>query len=560
MSLLPVQEPPSEGSAPAPQKLSRFRGAGRVDVPVWAVGVALSIGVAILVIYPTLSLFAEPRAEHWLRFLQSDALVRSTLNTARLAVASTTTATLLGFLFAYGLTRPDLPGKKLFRATAILPLISPPFVIGLAVLLLFGRRGLVTDTILGLDLEVFGFRGLWAVQTVAFFPVAVLSLTGVLRNISPSQEWAARDLGHGWWGVFRRVTVPLALPGIASAALLVAMLVIADFGNPILIGGRYRVLSVEAYLQATGRFNLPAAAVICAVMLIPTVFLFLVQRYVLKKRSFVSVGGKDTSLDPVPTPPAVRRVLFVVMFTVSFFLILIYATIVLGSFARTWGLDYSLTLEHFEHVVFRSQDLYNSASFAAQAGLITAIIAVTAAYLTQRTRFPGKSFLDGTIILPAALPGTMVGIAWLISFHTGLINLTGTSAIIVLVMIVRTLPVGYRSGVAGLQQIDQSLDESSKDLGGGSVRTFVRVLSPLLRPAIAAAWAYAFLNSINTLSAVIFLIAPGTSLASVTIVGLAEYGHWGRATAMGTSLIAVSLAVLVVFRVVTRGKLQLFRM
>ncbi|RJL35986.1 ABC transporter permease [Bailinhaonella thermotolerans] len=525
-----------------------------------AVTLFIAAVLIVFVLWPTVNVFLRPDAEHWSRFLGSARMWDVARNTAVMTLLSTVSATALGFLFAYALSRPDIPGKPFFRIMSVLPLVSPPFVIGLSLILLFGRRGLVTYELLGLNLDVYGLPGLWAVQTMAYYPVAVLVLTGVLRRQSPALEWAGRDLGHGWWGIFRTVTLPLAVPGLASAGLLVGMYVLADFGNPLLVAGSYRVLAVEAYHQVVGTFDLGMAAVLCVALLVPTGLFFWLQRAWLERRSYVTVTGKESTLDPVPTPAPVRGTLFGLLCVVSGFMLLTYASVFAGALTKTWGVNWTLTLQHFEYTLLRAGDLTNSTLYAVVAGFACAVFAVLAAFFIQRRPLVGRGAMDMLAVLPGALPGTMIGIAWLITFHTGPLAITGTALIVVLMMTVRTLPVGYRSGVSALQQIGPSLDESAQDLGSGSLRTFRTVMLPLMRTAFTAAFIYAFVKSINTLSAVIFLVSPGSQLASVSIMGLAEHGYWGEATALAAGLMLVTFAALALFRLLTGGRVKLFEL
>jgi iron(III) transport system permease protein len=543
------------------QRLPRRRARRiRQEPSAYIVAALLAAVLLIFVLWPAASMLIEPDGSHWRQFVTSERLRGVTWNTAVMVALSTVTATVVGFVFAYGLTRDDVPGKRFFRLISLLPLISPPFALGLALILLFGRSGLITSDLLGLTVDARGLGGLWVVQTFTFYPVAVLTMVTVLRNQNPALEWAARDLGRSWFGIMRTVTVPLAMPGILGAALLVAMLVLSDFGNPLIIAGDFRVLAVEAYLQVIGRFNLGLAAVLAVALLVPALVLFILQRQFLGRRSYVTVTGKESTLSPIPTPRGVRWALVGFMSLVSAFVLVTYASIFAGAVTRVWGIDWSPTFDHLEFVLFRTGDLRNSAVFAMVAALTCAIMATTAGYFLHRRPVPGRAGLDALAVLPAALPGTMVGIAYVITFNTGPLVLTGTAAIIVISMVIRSLPVGYRSSVAALHQIGPSMDESAADLGAGALRTYRTVMLPLMKGAFTAAFIYAFVESINTVSAVIFLVSPGNQLASVTIMGLAEHGYWGEATAMSAALMLVTFLALGIFRIVTRGRIRLFEL
>jgi iron(III) transport system permease protein len=532
---------PSQSPTPSPP---RTLGRWTNDVPIRLVAVAVATVLIVFVLLPVVTLLREPAAADWLEFAGSSRLRTVAMNTAVMGLLSTTSATALGALFAYALTRPEILGRKVLRIAAILPLISPPFVVGLALLLLFGRRGIILHDLLGLDIDIFGLPALWIVQTVAFSPIAALAMAPVFRNVSASMEWAAWDQGYGWFGVLRRVTLPLCWPGLTAAYLLVALHVLADFGNPVLVGRGFRVLSVEAYMQAIGHHAFGMAAVVSTVLFVPTAGLFLIQRWIQKRRSFVTVSGREARSAGVPMPPTARRLMLAILAIPTVFIFTTYASIFYGAAVRSWGADWTPTLEHLSAALLRSDDVRNSVVYALTAALLTACFCVVAAYINHRTSLPGRRLLDGLAILPAAIPGTMLGLAWLITFHNPPLVLTGTAFILVMVMGVRTIPVGYRSTVSAMHQLAPTLDDAAMDLGYGRVRLFLRVIAPLVKGGFAVAFVFSFLNSLNTLSAVIFLVSPGRGLASPTIVNLAEFGEWSQATALAAILMLAGIVAL----------------
>lgn len=530
--------------------------------PVGAAALALvALGLGVFVVVPVVRVLSEPGWAEWARALTTPRHFRLLGNTLGIAALSTGSAVAVGFLFAYATSRPDIPLTRLFRLVAILPLVSPPFVGGLAFILLFGRRGLVTYTLLGLGGDVYGWHGLWLVQTLTFFPVAYLVLAGVLRRLNPTLEHAAQDLGARGGRVFRTVTWPLAWPGLAGAALLVGIYTLSDFGNPMLVGGPFKVLATETYTQVTGWGDLRMAAALSGILLVPSLALFLLQRYAVEGGGgYVTVTGKGSFTAPPPTPPLARWGCVLGCGGVAVVLAAIYAVVVVGAFARTWGLDWRPTLANFEYTVFRGSQLWNSIRFAAVAALGGSIFAVLAAFLIHRTRVPGRAFLDFAAVLPAALPGTLMGVAYILAFNTPPLPLTGTAAIVVVAMLFRTIPVGYRAAVAGLAQIAPSLEESAADLGARPLRTLRDVTLPLIRAAFTGALVFTFIRSMTTLSAVIFLISPGNVVASASILALAEHGDWGQASAMAASLMAAVFLALAGFRLLTGGRLRLFEL
>ncbi len=516
--------------------------------------------LGLFVIFPVARVLGQPGAAEWGRLLTTPRYLRLLGNTLLIAALSTTSAVAVGFLFAYATSRPDVPLRGLFKLVAILPLVSPPFVGGLAFILLFGRRGLVTHALLGLSGDIYGWHGLWMAQTLAFFPIAYLALAGVLRRINPTLEHAAQDLGARGFRLFRTVTLPLALPGLAGAALLVGIYTLSDFGNPMLVGGPFKVLATETYTQVTGWGDLGMAAALSAALLVPSLVLFCLQRYGVEGRGYATVTGKGSFADPPPTPPLLRWGLCLACGLVGLVLVATYVVVFVGAFARTWGVDWRFTLANFEYTVFRGSQLWNSIRFAAAAAVGGSMLAVLAAFLIHRKRFPGWAALDLAAVLPAALPGTMLGVAYILAFNAPPLALTGTALVVVAAMLVRTLPVGYRAAVAGLAQIAPGIEESAADLGARPLRTLRDVTLPLIRAAFTGALVFTFIRSMTTLSAVVFLVSPGNVVASASILALAEHGDWGQASAMAASLMTAIFLVLGGFRLLTGGRLRLFEL
>ncbi len=531
-----------------------------VDPIGWGAVLLVTALLGIFVLLPVAKVLAQPGSAEWMRLLTNPRWLRLGGNTLMMAALSTVSAVTLGFLFAFTTSRPDVPLRNLFKLVAILPLVSPPFVGGLAFILLFGRRGLVTYSLLGLSGDIYGWHGLWMVQTLAFFPIAYLTLGGVLRRINPTLEYAAQDLGAHGFRVFRTVTLPLAVPGLASAALLVGIYTLSDFGNPMLVGGAFKVLATETYSQVTGWGDLGMASALSAALLLPSVALFATQRYWIEGRSFVTVTGKGSFAVPVPTPVPLRWALLAGCALVTLVLLATYAVVLVGAFARTWGVNWRPTLENFEYTVFRGAQLWNSIRFAGMAALGGSAFAVLAAFLIQRKRFPGRAAVDFAAVLPAALPGTLIGVGYILAFNIPPLALTGTGTIIVAAMLFRTIPVGYRAAVAGLAQIAPSIEEGAADLGARPLRTLWDVTLPLIRSAFTSALVFTFIRSMNTLSAVIFLVSPGTVVASASILALAEHGDWGQASAMAASLMSAVFLVLLGFRLLSGGRTRLFEL
>ncbi|MEW6202983.1 MAG: iron ABC transporter permease [bacterium] len=465
--------------------------------------------------------------------------------------------TAVGYIFAFSLTRIRMPAAPFFRIVATFPIISPPFVVSMSAILLLGRNGTLThliDKYLGINLyalgfDIFGLGGLILVETLAYFPTAFLLLIGVLNAIDPALEEAALDLGASRWRVFRTVTFPLSLPGIAASFLLIFIESLADFGNPMILSGRYNVLPTQAYLLITGALHDFAGGSLLAIMLlVPSLIAFFIQKYYLERRSFVTVTGKPAAGRIKEMPGYTRATLF---FTCCLFvgvIFIFYGMIIYGSFTRQWGADSTLTFSNYRELFERGSEYltYIKASLllSAVATPLTGIFGMIVAYLVVRRQFPGRGALELISMLTFALPGTIVGIGYILAFNQPPLMLQGTAAIIVLMLLFRNAPVGIQAGVASLRQIDRSIEEASLDLGASSIATFFRITLPLIASAFFAGLAYSFVKSMTAVSAVIFVASGKWTLITIAILDAVEGSDYSQAAALSIVLILFVLAAL----------------
>jgi iron(III) transport system permease protein len=477
-------------------------------------------------------------------------------NSLFLAVATGLTTTLLGLGFALLHRRTGFRAKGLLRLLAILPIITPPFVIGLGIILLFGRSGVATSmmsSLLGIPPSrwIYGFAGLLLVQTLAFAPIAYLVLIGVVDGISPSMEEAAQTLRADRWRTFRTVTWPLLRPGLANAFLIGFVESLADFGNPLVLGGNYDVLSTDIFFAIVGSQNDPGrAAALSIVLLGLTLSAFILQRQWLGKRSYTTISGKGDAGNPAVLPRVVRRAIYAITMPWLIFTALLYLLILAGGFVQSLGLNNTPTLKHYvtafgidwtEHGILWSgrawPSFFTTLELAAIAAPFTAAIGLITAYLLNRQHFIGKGAFEFVTMLSFAIPGTVIGVSYIVAFNVPPIELTGTGLILIICFVFRNMPVSIRAGLATLSQIDKSLDECSLTLRHGSFATLRRVILPLLRPAIIASLVYAFVRAITSVSAVIFLVSAQYNLATAYIVGRVEVSDFGVAIAYSSVLI-----------------------
>ena len=483
-------------------------------------------------------------------------------NTLLLALLTASGCTLLGLAFALAVTRTRIPGRRLIRALTVLPIVTPPFVIGLGLILIFGRSGVVNQ-LLEWAFEVqpgrwiYGLPGVLLAQLFAFTPVAFLVLIGVAEGMSPSVEEAAQTLRADPARTFSTVTLPLMGPGLANAFLLSFIESIADFGNPVILGGNYAVLSTEIYFSLVGaQLDEGRAATFAFVLLAFALGAFGAQRLLLRRKSYVSLGGKGAGGVHPALPTGARRAALAVALPWATLTLVIYALALMGGFAETWGRNHAFTLRHFvkafeittgPHGIIWAGAAWHSLGTTVMLALIaaplTAALGLLVAWLIARQPFRGRGAFEFATLLSFAVPGTVIGVAYVLAFNVPPIEITGTALIIVLCFVFRNLPVGVRAGVAAMSQIDPSLDEASRLLRAKSPRTLARVLLPLLKPAIVAALTYGFVRAMTTVSAVVFLVSAEYDLATTYIIGRVVNGDYGVAIAYCAVLIVLMVTV-----------------
>ncbi|AEX84972.1 ABC-type Fe3+ transport system, permease component [Marinitoga piezophila KA3] len=492
--------------------------------------------------------------EIWKKILTTDQYLKAFWGSIKLGISTATLSTLIGFLFAFTLTRTSIKGKKFFSTMATLPVISPPFSLTLSILLLFGNNGLITKKILHLqNFSIYGLTGLTLVQTMGMFPIAYLTMAGILHAIDSTLEDAALDLNASKLKTFLTVTLPLSVPGILSAWLLVFTNSLADFANPLILSGNYRVLSVEAYLEVTGMNRLGNGAALSLLLLMPTITAFLVQRFWVSKKSFVTVTGKPSPRITELVSKTVKVTLVTLMVLIVVFLISLYGTIVAGCFVRNWGIDYTFTLENIKEALQRGKDaITDTVTLATIATPLAGILAMLTALILVRKNFKGKRIFEILIMAPFAIPGTLIGISYILAFNKPPLILVGTGAIIVINYIIRELPVGVEGGVAALRQIDPSIEEAAQDLGADVPTVFKTIVLPLLRPAFISSLSYTFVRSMTAVSAVIFLISAKWYHITVLIYNFSENLRFGLASVLATTLIIIVLIAFGLMRLIVR--------
>ncbi len=487
------------------------------------------------------------------RVLAMPTFLRAITNTLKVGFLVGILSAGIGLLFAYMevYVRIGRFTGGLFKVVSMLPVVSPPFVLSLSMIMLFGKAGLITRFLLGIyDNNVYGFWGIVIVQTLTFFPVCYMMLKGLLKNIDPSLEEASRDMGASRSKVFTSVTLPLLLPGLGNAFLVTFIESIADFANPMIIGGSYDTLATTIYLQITGAYDKQGAAAMAVVLLCITLAMFAVQKFYLESKTAATLTGKASRARVLITDKSVTVPLTILCSLGALFVILMYICVPVGALFPTWGYKFTpLTFKWFGQVFKKYKGLKafkDSFVLSLVAAPITALLSMIISYLVVKRKFKSKGFIEAVSMLAMAVPGTVLGVGYIRGFsgglfHTGLLSgLYGSAAILIIVFIVRSLPTGTRSGISALRQIDKSIEESAYDMGADSFRVFMTVTLPLIKDSFLSGLVTAFVRSITAISAIILLVTPQFLLITVQINEFAEKGSYSVACAFATILILIT--------------------
>ena len=517
-----------------------------------------SLALAFIV-YPQIQVILTPGPDGYVSFLQEGTWLSPLRNSIQLTALSTTTAVLLGFVYAYAMVYSNMRWKPFFRLVGILPLLSPPFVVAAAYTLLFGARGVISYGVFGQSPNIYGLGGVWGVQTIAFFPFAYQLIADALSRSDPRMEQAARNLGAGSWRVFWTVTLPLSRPGLGAAILTTAIYILEDFGNPQLIGGQFYVLPTQAYNLISGFGEYTSAAAVSTILLLLALGLYIGKVRLDGGRSFVTISGRASSMPRPPVSPGLSWACFAACLALAGLILLVYGSLVVSALTLRFPNNLQFTLEHFQYVTTgtNGEALRNTLVFSSVAAGFSAIFALFAAWLVQRGQWPGKRALDLLLILPAAIPGIFFGLGYVTAFNQRWLDFVYRGWLIIIAFIFWNIPVGYQAAVAGLRQIDRSIDEAATSLGASSMCGFREVLLPMLGGSLRVGLVTTFVRAVTTLSLVIFLFTPPTTVATIRIYQLVNDLNWGAATAFTVADIGMAILALSIFAVLARGRIAL---
>ncbi|MCA3245066.1 MAG: putative 2-aminoethylphosphonate ABC transporter permease subunit [Azospirillum sp.] len=481
---------------------------------------------------------------NWVRYLETPSLVGSLWNTIWVSALATAIVVPLAFVYAYALTRTTMRWRGLFRAVGLVPILAPSLLPAISLIYLFGNQGFARWMLMGET--VYGPIGIVIAQVFYCFPHAFLILATALSIADKRHYEAASVLGAGQTRIFLTVTLPGVKYGLVSAFFVVFTLVATDFGIPKVIGGRFNVLATDIYKQVVGQQNFEMGAVVGMVLLLPAMLAFAVDRWVAK-RQVALLTARAVPYEPKPN--AIRdRALFAFCALIAACILTLLGVAVWASFIQYWPWNTALTLRHY---VFSNADAsgweayWNSLQMSALVATFgTAAIGV-GAWLVEKTK--GAGILRGAVhllaMIPLAVPGLVLGIAYIFFFNAPsnpLGFVYGTMAILVLNTIAHFYTVAHLTSLQALKQMDPEFESVSASLKVSVWRTAWRVTLPVASPAALDVWFYMFVNSMTTVSAVVFLYGPFTKLASVSIVNMDEAGFTASAAAMGVVVVLTS--------------------
>lgn len=513
--------------------------------------VAIWIVLGVFILYPVVRLFGMaflPNGRFSIDVLKDSFRDTYTLralgNSLTLALAVAVTGTVLGYLFALLVARTRIPAwlKGVISGVAILPLISPPFTSSISLTMALGPNGTLLKLFHIPDFQIYGFLGTWISETLTYFPVAFMVITAVLQTMSASLDDAALSLGASSGRILRTVTIPLSMPGIANSFLLLFGSSLADFATPLVLGGQsFPVLPTQAYLEITGMFDLHGGATLSLLLLVPALIVFWLQRVVVGDKDYVTVTGKSGAQSVFsPLPLGATVAITLICLAVLAFTLYIYGIILVGAFVKAWGINMHFTWDNFAYAFrFGKKAITDTLKIAVTSTILGTILGVVIGFILQRKRFIGHRLLELGSMLNYALPGTVVGIAYIIAYNRKPILLTGTMTILVAAYVFRYYATAIRSVMASLEQIDPSLEEASYSLGAGTFGTFVHVTVPLIIPAVLTGLRYLFIHSMTAISATIFLVSVKWSLLTSRILESMTELQFAQACAFSIILIVI---------------------
>ncbi|MGE5704170.1 MAG: putative 2-aminoethylphosphonate ABC transporter permease subunit [Clostridia bacterium] len=501
--------------------------------------------------------------DNFVHYFATPSLTESLGNTIYISTVTTVISVLLAFFFAFALKRTNIKGKLFFQSVALLPLFAPTMMHGIALTYLFGNQGLVTTGLFGLlpaglKIELYGPIGIILSEIIYTFPQAYLILAVSLAMADYNLYEAAETLGAGPLRKFFTVTIPNIKYGLISASFVCFTLSFTDFGAPKVVGGQFNVLATDIYKQVIGQQNMAMGAAVGLILTIPAILAFAVDRFIEKKQS-ATITAKSK---PYKIQESFKRdaAYFAYCLLIALAILVLLGTVLFAALIKVWPYDLTLTLNHFDFSNVAGEGiepLFNSVLIALLTAAIGTVVTFVTAYAIEKTRLMKglRQISYFLAILPLALPGLVIGLAYVFFFNkpdNPLHVLYGTIWILVLANIVHFFSVSFITATSALKKLDKEYEMVSESMGVPFYKTFFRVTVPMSLPAILEIAVYFFINSMVTISAVVFLYSPDMKLASVAIVNMDDAGDVAPAAAMSILIVAINLAARGLLEVSTR--------
>ncbi|MDD2923724.1 ABC transporter permease subunit [Rhodoferax sp.] len=532
----------------------------------WLLRACLGLPLAALVLFfglPMLSIAWRSLQQdsggiglgNYLALLDTPGVWRAAFNSTWLGLATTVLTVLLGFVLAYGLERTRMAGKRLVAVGMALPMLAPSLVLGLGLIFLLGRNGLV-GKLLGLRMDVYGFWGLLIADILYALPQAVLIIRAALRHGDVRQYDAAEVLGATPWRQFLDITLPNARYGLLSAGFVVFTITITDFGNAVVIGGNFPVLATEIYNQVSGQMKFGMGAVVGILLLAPAAISIWIEHVATQRQDRLS---GDAAQPPSPQRHPVRDVGFTVACgAIVFSIYAVILTVVAGSFVRLWPYKFEFTLKHYDITLSDGYaPLWNSVYVSLLAALFGTSMLFMLAFAVRK--FPGRLANLASLLsaLPVGVPGLVMGLAYVFTFNSASMPwgvLYGSAALLALCNYYHYHTQGYVAMMTGMRNVPTNLEDATTVLGGGTGHILRDVYWPAIQTTLLSIVAFLFMRSMVTLSAIIFLITPNMSLGSVSVMRLDEAGFTSQAAAFSTCIMALVGTLSLVLHVLTARK------
>ena len=540
----------------------RSRLAGMIRSPLQlalalAIGSALVIFIVIPIVFVLVRSFGGAEGftlAYYQNFFARSYYYRALTNSLILATSVTSIVVVLCFMYAYIVSRMRrglVPA--VMRAIALLPLLAPPFIFSISLITLGGRRGVISQilgSLFGIEFSIYGWTGVILAQCIGLFPLGFMMLENVLRSMDLNLEETSSDMGAGQWRTLRSVTIPLVMPGILKAALLVFIKSIADFATPMVIGRGLPFLATDAYLLVVGQHNMEMAAVLATFLILPTMIIFFIQNYVLSDKARTTIGGQSSGISMIKMTRSMKAVFTSGSLLSALVIVSAFGVVFWSAFTVIPGVNNTFTLAHFRTTTGWSA-MSTSLQISVMAAVVVAMLGMIQAYLNVRMKVAGSKLMEYIALFGMGVPGTVLGIGYILTFNQDPLKLTGTMFIIVMCLVFRNLGVGLEAGISKLHQIGPSMEEASWDMGASKTMTFFRVVLPIMGSSFLYGFIYTFMAAMTSISAIIFLVYPGTTLAAVYILQVAEQGAIARAAAMSVVLISIVALSLIVLNLIT---------